>query len=270
MSELNVEVVQMTPEMAAGILSDQAILVTENGLIQRRVDRGRVGQYAREMASGNWLLNGETIQFNGSKLLNGQHRLRAVVESKTTVQMLVVRGVDENAFTTLDTGKSRSVNNVLQTLNLTYRYEVGGGARWALSYERNGYPRSPALEDRVTTREVVAYIHEHQEDLIEAAAIAARMDLSARNALTALFFLGRNRPERERFAKDLRDGVNLGKYDAVRLLRDRLIAQKGAKAKLAPAYVFALCLKAWNARIRDQALGILRFSKDEDYPVMIR
>jgi hypothetical protein len=45
-----------------------------------------VQSYARDMVSGNWMLNGETIKFDQSgKLIDGQHRLSAVVTADVTV-----------------------------------------------------------------------------------------------------------------------------------------------------------------------------------------
>lgn len=270
MAGVNMEIVQMTPDKAAAILADQATLAETSALKQRSIDRGRVGQYAREMAGGQWKLNGETIAFNGRKLLNGQHRLHAVVESKTSVPMIIVRGVGEDAFYTVDQGKSRSIGDLMRTLDMSYRKEIAGGARWALNYERFGIPQPNRVEDRVTNREVLDYVRSNGDALVQAAQLAVAADLSNRNALTTLFFLGRVRSELAGIATDLHDGANLEKNDPIRLLRDRLLGDMGARAKLNSYAMFALCIKAWNARIRREKLGLLRFGRNEDYPVMIR
>lgn len=49
--------------------------------------RGQViASYARDMKSGAWVLNGETVKIaSNGQLLDGQHRLNAVVESGQTV-----------------------------------------------------------------------------------------------------------------------------------------------------------------------------------------
>ena len=48
-----------------------------------------------EMQDGKWRLNGKTICFDSTgRLLNGQHRLSAVVRSGVTLTTVVVRGLD--------------------------------------------------------------------------------------------------------------------------------------------------------------------------------
>lgn len=48
-----------------------------------------------EMQDGKWKLNGKTICFDRTgRLLNGQHRLSAVVRSGVSLTTVVVRGLD--------------------------------------------------------------------------------------------------------------------------------------------------------------------------------
>ena len=62
-------------------------------------------QYAADMKAGRWQLNGEAIKFDkNGHLLNGQHRLHAVVRADTTIQMLVISGLDPETRTTMDSG----------------------------------------------------------------------------------------------------------------------------------------------------------------------
>lgn len=79
-------VIDVTPELARVWLRAN----TRNRNTRERA----VTEYARDMVAGHWNLNGEAIKFayDGS-LLDGQHRLRAVIEADATVQMLVVVGL---------------------------------------------------------------------------------------------------------------------------------------------------------------------------------
>src|SRR3990172_8052075 len=61
----------------------------------RKLRDRAVADYARDMTAGHWTLNGEAIKFaTDGTVLDGQHRLRAVIDSDVTVQMLVVVGLD--------------------------------------------------------------------------------------------------------------------------------------------------------------------------------
>jgi hypothetical protein len=54
-------------------------------------------------------LNGESIILaEDGTLLDGQHRLKSLVETGKTYDFVVVENVDKNAFTTIDVGVRRS------------------------------------------------------------------------------------------------------------------------------------------------------------------
>lgn len=80
----------------------------------RNLRQSKVIEYAEAMKRGEWRLSGESVKWNGSTLIDGQHRLRAIIESGTTVQMVVVRGLDTNAMDVLDTGVKRTLHDVLK------------------------------------------------------------------------------------------------------------------------------------------------------------
>lgn len=266
---INAEIVTITPEWARQTLEEQAALEETSVVKQRRLDKNRVGQYAAEMRSGGWMLNGEGIQFNGARLLNGQHRLAAVVEANTPVQMLVVRGVDPKAFSTIDQGKSRTIGDLLKMQGLMYSSELAGGARVAWLYERTGRLR-PTLGTRPTRHQVFDYISKYEQPLLDAARLAVAAGIGHRAVLTGLAFMIRHHDERATFFQRLGEGVDLGREEPVRLLRDRLIAFNVQRATTDQDVVFALCVKAWNATYRRQPIGILRFGRKEDYPVLLQ
>lgn len=64
---------------------------------------------AFDMSNDEWDDNGETIKFDeNGELIDGQHRLLAVVEAKKTVEMLVVWGLKRKSQDTIDTGAKRT------------------------------------------------------------------------------------------------------------------------------------------------------------------
>jgi len=100
-----------------------------------------VNLLASEMARGRWKLNGDPIRFSrDGRLLDGQHRLWACVESGESFASVVVMDLDVNVFTTIDQGKRRSPADHLvvaghdlkgyqtrlaSTASLVMRYRVG-------------------------------------------------------------------------------------------------------------------------------------------------
>ena len=102
---------EVNPELAEAILT----INTDN----RPVDQSRVNKYAKQMASGLWKeTSAELIQIAGvyghedCRLIDGQHRLRAIMQSGVTLLMTIVDGCDASTFDVIDTGKTRTHNDV--------------------------------------------------------------------------------------------------------------------------------------------------------------
>jgi hypothetical protein len=133
---LDCEIVDLTPAEAQRILDGN----TRN----RALRPGYVQQLAGAMERGEWMINGEPLQLAADgTVLNGQHRLTAVVESGVTVPMLVVRGLSTSAQRTMDVGTRRTLSDVLALhgqidtttlaamLGLLYRYRKGDRLEYA-------------------------------------------------------------------------------------------------------------------------------------------
>jgi hypothetical protein len=84
---------------------------------------------------GEWKTNGDSIRFDtDGNLRDGQHRLHMVMLTGMPIEAVVIRGIDPESFDTLDTGKNRSIFDVLSirkepeakllslALPWTYRY----------------------------------------------------------------------------------------------------------------------------------------------------
>ena len=69
----------------------------------RNIVQAHVAALARDIRNGQWMFNAQPICFSASgRLLNGQHRLTAVLEAGQAIEVLVMRGLPENAFPTYD------------------------------------------------------------------------------------------------------------------------------------------------------------------------
>jgi hypothetical protein len=69
----------------------------------RAIVRSHVAALARDIRNGAWMFNAQPICFSGSgRLLNGQHRLSAVIEAGQPIEVMVMRGLPEAAFETYD------------------------------------------------------------------------------------------------------------------------------------------------------------------------
>lgn len=82
---------------------------------QRTISSDAVERYATDMVTMDWLFNGASILIsNTNELLDGQHRLSAIIESGETQVVLVVRGIDPAAMSTIDANRKRSYADSLK------------------------------------------------------------------------------------------------------------------------------------------------------------
>lgn len=97
---MKAEIVRVTPELAKEIL--------KGNTCNRNISSHRVNLYANDMINGKWSLTGMGISINkDGRLLDGQHRLSAIIKANVAVDMLICSDID-NA-TEFDTGKKRSL-----------------------------------------------------------------------------------------------------------------------------------------------------------------
>ncbi len=69
----------------------------------RKIVAAHVDAIARDIRAGNWMMNAQPICFSRSgRLLNGQHRLSAVLQAGEAIEVPVMRGLPEEAYATYD------------------------------------------------------------------------------------------------------------------------------------------------------------------------
>jgi hypothetical protein len=105
------EVVTITPEMAARWLE-------KNTANNRNVNGPTVDVYARDMRAGRWQLTPQGVAFNRTgELVDGQHRLHAIIKAGVAVEMVVATGFLVEYDSPLDQGRVRSFGAILHRDN---------------------------------------------------------------------------------------------------------------------------------------------------------
>jgi hypothetical protein len=126
--KVSTEVVKVGPKDAMSIIEKQ----TDN----RKIYEERVENYARQMKAGEWALNGQGLTYDWfDRLLDGQHRCWAVIQSGCTIEFTVTRGVDPATFATIDTGRSRDFNDLLSIRGESNRNKLGAMVRLVWTFE---------------------------------------------------------------------------------------------------------------------------------------
>jgi hypothetical protein len=104
--------VDITPGLAAAFLTLNTKTEQKNrgnGIASKK----RIADYVEHIKTGHFLTTHQGIAFSDSGvLLDGQHRLHAIVQSGITVKMLVTTGQPEQTFSVIDVGMKRNTTTL--------------------------------------------------------------------------------------------------------------------------------------------------------------
>jgi hypothetical protein len=238
----------------------------------RKVRPARVNEFAADMAAGKWVKNGEAVQISDTgKLLNGQHRLLACIKSGVSFWCLVVRGLPENVFSTIDRGQQKSVGQVLHTIAGVGDYNlVAAVINWIYRFE-HGY----VLQKRKTslTADGTLDVLKEHPALVERAAYAValnkRFKMGAGSVIAFCYYIFslQNKERADQFFDSLVIGADLREIDPVFHLRNLLIRRgAGTTHALTPYEVCAFFFKTWLAFMEGRTLTDLRWRTGDEFP----
>lgn len=214
-----------------------------------------VAEMAEDMLHGRWVFNGDAIRFSSEgRLLDGQHRLSAIIESGTPIPFFVVRGLSDQAFTTIDAGKARTAAQVLALQGGTYNNVVSSAARMALLFS-GGSPLNNHL-----SRKTITDFARGQPYLCELVGQCHDVRRTIRlSPFVAVVFLANYRrqfnTDLASFVDGVGSGANLERGDPRLTLRDWAAHERvKGRGALGTGAAFVAIARAWNAHVRGETL----------------
>ena len=228
----------------------------------RRPDHRRVNLYAQEMATGNWDCNGESIKMNGTELIDGQHRLRAIIKAGTTITTVVIRGLKSDGRT-IDRGRPRTVAQWLGHEGIKNRNAVASMARLCVGYEKELWSTPRILPDAVTDSEMFAFIEANEPRMQDAIRIVNKSRSLIAPAISgAVLFFGSeglediaSNADVKWFFDSLTNGKMIDEDDAVYQLRKRLLSQS-PQHRLEAFVKRSYMVIAWNKTVRGESCSV--------------
>jgi hypothetical protein len=214
----------MTPRKAKKLL--------ESNTANRTIRAAHVDALAREMQAGNWQLNGETIIVDEhGELLDGQHRLSAVVQSGCTVDMFVARGVATDTRSTIDQGISRTLADVLQISGgASYSTAIAAAFRQVDMYRRRGFFGERRMKMRANASEALAW-YQDNPDIKEAIDLYKPSATNPKVGLVVWIVLHHLLPEKRyeefnKFFNKVHFGLGLTEKCPAGVLREEMIERR--------------------------------------------
>lgn len=230
----------------------------------RHVTPAVVERYALDMAEGRWQEgNGQTVVISrNGDLMDGQHRMHAIVRSGVPISMLVVRNVDPETFKTIDTGKPRSLPDLLSIEGYKNSIVVAGTGRMAWNYAAGV---SPGYSPNKTTLEEFINNQPNISKIVQQVTTASSGKTYPKTPLAAVMFLANNdgsmNKEVETFIEGVTSGANLYKGDPRLTLREWVLYHKlkaNGRISMTSSALFAAAARAWNAHASGKTLAQIK------------
>lgn len=253
---MRIEQVMMSPEQAAKLLKSNDR--------NRSPSEALIANLAAQMKSGGWKLNGETIIVDrNGQLMDGQHRLSAVVVAGVPVPMLVVWDAEPSAFTTIDTGRSRKNSDFMSALGHKQATRLAAAAAtiWKMYWEIPAQTKCPA-EYAIQVVERYPSIDGWMARYVGSKTL--RSIIPAGTIVPALVYLSdiANKPElAARIVDGLDRGMNLTDGDPILALRNRMINYRSSGGRTDIFSLWPAVVKTVNALEAGEQITKLQIPK---------
>lgn len=236
-------------------------LIDLNAENNRNLRTHLINKYARDMRTvgqdgkPHWReRTGQTVKIaTNGRLLDGNHRMHAIVRSGKTYLFDLCFGVDPEDMPVIDAGGPRTANDTIKAAGGQDLGRTSPIVRHIISWESGGY-MGPTGSSAATPLEI--WDRYRQDPGLFDAAARRGHDCMHRNVGTPaatgiVYFLLAQHPEDKPFADDFYDQLVSGIYPvsdptryAVYRLREKLLNRRSEK--LDKAEMIALIIRAWN------------------------
>ncbi|MGW5351845.1 hypothetical protein ACWERV_15220 [Streptomyces sp. NPDC004031] len=262
---------RVDPQLAEVLLSQAAV--------NRRLDWGQVDFLADSIIRGEWQLTHQGIALDGpietGRLLDGQHRLNAIIKAGVPVWIYVFEGLPESAFPVLDTGKRRSGVDTLSSTGEKYLPLLHSTIRHVLLFKNLPDSSWSGNSARIANDRILAAYNDDSDMYREAVstgrALSKHVFASQTGAAVAFFVTTEAAPAMEvvSWIDGLTSGANLEVGDPRLALTKVPHKRRGRRRRYTMREQVAIYIKAWNAWVQGEKIDNLRFKKTEGMPIPV-
>ena len=268
----SVRIIEITPEIATALMSEN--------VSNRPLNRARVRIYTDAMKRGQWKLSGESIkratdpQTGKKRLIDGQHRLQACIESGVPFPTVLVDELDNDVFSVIDRGKTRTVNDVMHIAGVGNFKHVAPAIRLILTLEADNNIMNSELLQCVTPDDVLKYVEDNLDSVEWAQTLGRSVDKQVGGIRSSWILFAllaekvRGRSEVEAFAESIRAGVGLSDGNVCLALRNWLTRASSEK-RSATIENTATYIKAFNAFVEGREVRVIRaWTRKSEWPTV--
>lgn len=262
------ETIMLTPARAAELL--------EHNKVNRPISDTHVARLERQIRLGKWRFNGDTIKISDDgDVLDGQHRLWAVMGAKKPIDTILVTGIEREAFATIDTlRKPRSGADVL-ALNGADRYRniAASAIQWLVRYQRGVIDTFRDPKNRVENSDIEESFAAHPGVMQAVERCMALRSMVNPAIIAFLYYVLTNKDESlaERMVETLENPAGVPVSDPFFRFRSYLTMAK--QKQRVPVVTIALAIKSINAAHAGEKITTLSWrnqgTKPEKFPALL-
>lgn len=236
---------------------NEAMTLLQGNRNNRPVNKRNLEEIEAELKRGNFAMTGESIKVSKTgALIDGQHRLLAIVNAKLPqkISMLVVKGLEDESYKFIDTGRKRTASDVLAVQGVSNSTAMAAMAKFIINFNRGLY--SSAAENhnkgknRSTNKDISDFVITNKVQLSDSFKYGHNKENKFVNkgVLSSFHFITNtiNKKDADYFCSRVADGSGLSTSSPIYQLRQRLLSDIRATEKLNQIHKIALICKAWN------------------------
>jgi hypothetical protein len=237
-----VTTVTVTPELALEWL-------TRNNN-NRTLSKKHVALLSAQMIANEFAFVGDPVRFDtDGRLLDGQHRLNAIIESEKAQQMVVITNLPPESQVYMDAGRKRSPGDQMTVaLGIRNGNQAAAIVRTYIQW-RDGVFLSEAR--KISIPEIVTWATDHEDLLVEATTRARRVSsahVPTSVAVSGAVYLAAHKVNAEdaaTFWDRLADGAELDADNPILTLRNGIM-RRAKRERWTRVEEWAYYTRCWN------------------------
>lgn len=279
--EIITKMVLITPESAKELL--------KLNYSNRPLNQSTVDWYAKQMTNGQWTISGQTISISDKNtLIDGQHRLAAIVKSGKEINFNIAYNVPIESFINYDNLRSRGLKDVLAIEEIPNGFHISSIISKYYQIKRNAISemgfgqmhQNGTKGGGGNKREKVAHIdslklYNSNKDLFQECSRVAdscydKLKLFSASQIGAIMFFlifdkKHNKDKVFSFFRQLFFNENV-ENKAIYYLREKLINGSIGNFVMVPKLKYIYLVKCWNAFVIGKEFKIYSFNDSDVIP----
>lgn len=253
-------IVTITPSIAEHML-------THCNTLNRKLNKRWVLFLADAIKKGEWQLNGEAIIFSKDlRLIDGQHRLEAIVAAGKEIESYVTTNIPDEHFVSIDTGHTRSGSHVLGIGGkVKHSFDVSATLNKLNRYYSKYYDFDGAHV--ISNRKLISLLDKYK-DVTKSVEFARKFIKGYSKSSIAFCHYVLSKIDKALCAKLFEQLASPNPtIPLIAVLRQGTIKSVQAKGRIKQTVVIGSIFKTWNAMRTNDANSEAIISAIEEFPI---